>query len=108
MNSRAIIDLEELYQHAPCGYFSLSPTGTVIKINQTLLTWLGYEQAELLDQKFSALLSKGGQMHFEMFFWPMATVNKGVREFSYEVIKKDGRVLPVLLNASAKLDEKKN
>jgi two-component system CheB/CheR fusion protein len=107
MAGQAIIDLEELYQQAPCGYFSLSPSGHIIKINQTLLDWLGYEQAELLDHKFSGLLSKGGQMHFEMFFWPMATVNKGVKEFSYEVLKKDGEGLPVLLNASAKLDQSK-
>ncbi|MEO3407967.1 PAS domain-containing sensor histidine kinase [Mucilaginibacter sp. CAU 1740] len=100
----SLVDLEELYQHAPCGYFSLSSAGTIIKINQTLLNWLGYTSTELLDQKFSQLLSKGGQMHFEMFFWPMATVNKGVKEFSYEILKKNRAVLPVLLNASAKLD----
>ncbi|TSJ36537.1 PAS domain-containing protein [Mucilaginibacter corticis] len=107
MAGQAIIDLEELYQQAPCGYFSLSPSGHIMKINRTLLDWLGYEQAELLDHKFSGLLSKGGQMHFEMFFWPMATVNKGVKEFSYEVLKKNGEGLPVLLNASAKLDQSK-
>ncbi|MEO3403306.1 PAS domain S-box protein [Mucilaginibacter sp. CAU 1740] len=105
MDVQAIIDLEDLYQHAPCGYFSLSTTGKIIKINQTLLNWLGYDQQELLNQKFSGLLSKGGQMHFEMFFWPMATVNKRVNEFSYEVLKQNGSALPVLLNASAKLDD---
>lgn len=100
----SLVDLDELYQHAPCGYFSLSPTGKIIKINQTLLNWLGYNPAELLDQKFSDLLSKGGQMHFEMFFWPIATMEKKVKEFSYEILKKNGDALPVLLNASAKLD----
>ena len=90
MAEQAIIDLEELYQHAPSGYFSLSPAGQIIKINHTLLNWLGYEPAELQDKKFSNLLSKGGQMHFEMFFWPLATVNKGVKEFSYEILKKNG------------------
>jgi PAS domain S-box-containing protein len=98
------VDLEYLYQNAPCGYFSLSPAGNIIKINHTLLQWLGYHQDQLIGHKFSHLLSKGGQMHFEMFFWPMATVNKGVKEFSYEVLRKDQTVLPVLLNASAKMD----
>jgi two-component system CheB/CheR fusion protein len=100
----SIIDLEDLYQHAPCGYFSLSPLGKIIRINQTLLNWLGFAEEELLDKNFSSLLSKGGQMHFEMFFWPMATVNKAVREFSYEIVRKNGVVLPVLLNATAKSD----
>jgi PAS domain S-box-containing protein len=99
--STPIIDLEALYQYAPCGYFSISPNGDIIKINNTLLTWLGYREEELLGSKFMALLSKGGQMHFEMFFKPLATVNKSVKELSYEVLRKDGSVMPVLLNASS-------
>jgi PAS domain S-box-containing protein len=101
----SLVDLEELYQHAPCGYFSLSPNGNIIKINQTLLNWLGYQQEELYGHKFTTLLPRGGQMHFEMFFWPMASVNKTVKEFSYEILKKGGSIMPVLLNASAKLNQ---
>jgi PAS domain S-box-containing protein len=100
----SLVNLEDLYQNAPCGYFSLSSIGTIIKINQTLLDWLGYQQEDLIGHKFSDLLSKGGQMHFEMFFWPMVTVNKTIKELSYEIIKKDNSVLAVLLNASAKFD----
>jgi PAS domain S-box-containing protein len=98
------VDLEDLYQNAPCGYFSLSPLGVIIKINRTLLNWLGYYQEELIGHKFSQLLSKGGQMHFEMFFWPMAAVDNGIKEFSYEILRKDLSVLSVLMNASTKQD----
>jgi PAS domain S-box-containing protein len=101
----SLIDAEQLYEFAPCGYFSLAPDGTIIKINSTLLKWLGYKQKELLDQKFSTLLSKGGQMHFEMFFWPMAGVNKFIKEFNYEILRKDGSSMAVLLNASSLLGE---
>lgn len=99
------IDIAELYDNAPCGYCSLSPNGTIIKINRTLLKWLGYTAQELLGQKFSALLSKGGQMHFEMFFMPMAGVDNAVKELSYEVVRKDGSAMNVLLNASVRLDQ---
>jgi two-component system CheB/CheR fusion protein len=100
-----LIDAEQLYQNAPCGYFSLSADGKIIKINLTLLNWLGYDEKELLGQKFASLLAKGGQMHFEMFFWPVASISKAVKEFSYEILRKDGSLIAVLLNASALLDE---
>jgi hypothetical protein len=32
----SLIDAEQLYEFAPCGYFSLAPDGTIIKINSTL------------------------------------------------------------------------
>lgn len=101
----SLIDVADLYDNAPCGYFSISPTGIIIKINRTLLTWLDYNATELIGQKFSTLLPKGGQMHFEMFFMPLAGVDKTVKELSYEVIRKDSTVIPVLLNASAVLDD---
>lgn len=102
----SLIDVAELYDSAPCGYCSLSPSGTIIKINRTLLNWLGYDEQELLGQKFSILLSKGGQMHFEMFFMPMASVKNAVKELSYEIVRKDGSIITVLLNASVRLDDK--
>lgn len=98
-----LIDSEQLYQNAPCGYFSLSSDGNIIKINLTLLNWLGYEEKELLGRRFATLLAKGGQMHFEMFFWPVASMNKAVKEFSYEILRKDGSLIAVLLNASTLL-----
>nr|WP_260170786.1 PAS domain-containing sensor histidine kinase [Mucilaginibacter lappiensis] len=101
----ALIDTETLYQEAPCGYVSLLPDGTIIKLNNTLLTWLNYTTKSLLyKKKFSDLLSKGGKVHFEMFFKPMITVRGHIKELSYEILKKDGSVLPVLLSAKAMKD----
>jgi two-component system CheB/CheR fusion protein len=102
---KSLVDPEQLYQYAPCGYFSLCSAGKIIKINLTLLNWLGYEEKELLGQKFTTLLSKGGQMHFEMFFWPTASLNRVIKEFNYEIIRKNGSNLDVLLNAFALFDE---
>ncbi len=97
----SLIDAEELYQNAPCGYLSISPNGTIIKINRTLLSWLGFDERELLGKMFTSLLPKGGQLHFEMFYKPLAVVNKSVKEFSYDILRKDGTLMTVLMNASA-------
>jgi PAS domain S-box-containing protein len=97
----SLFDAETLYQQAPCGYLSFYPDGTIIRVNQTLLNLLQYEEDELVDvKKFPQLISKGGNIHYEMIFRPLVTMNSSVKELSYEILKKDGTILPVLLSAS--------
>jgi PAS domain S-box-containing protein len=101
----SLIDTKALYQYAPCGYVSFLPDGTIIKTNQTLLDWLKQTEDELVFRKrFSDLISKGGNMHFEMFFRPMINVYGKVKELSYEMIDKDGSAFPVLLSATTMKD----
>src|ERR1700742_4979081 len=101
----SLIDANELYQNAPCGYLSITPEGKIIKINQTILKWLGFDESELIGEKFISLLPKGGQMHFEMFFMPLAAVNKSVKELSYEITRKDGTVMPVIINSASNVNK---
>ena len=37
----------EYLDHAPCGFFSVSPAGDVIYVNATLANWLDYDLAEI-------------------------------------------------------------
>jgi PAS domain S-box-containing protein len=103
----SLFDAETLYQQAPCGYLSFYPDGTIIRVNQTLLRLLQYEEDELVDvKKFPQLISKGGNIHYEMIFRPLVTMNGSVKELSYEILKKDGTILPVLLSAGTIKDGK--
>ena len=105
----SLVDLEFIYNSAPGGYLSLLPDGTIIKVNQTLLNWLGYKEEELLGrQNFCNLLSKGGAIHYEMFFRPMITVNGEIKELNYEIVRKDGSSFPALINANAIYENDKN
>jgi PAS domain S-box-containing protein len=100
------IDPETLYHQAPCGYVTFIPDGTIIKINQTLLNWLNYTAEEVLhEKKFGEFLSKGGQIHYEMFFRPMLNVSGGVKELSYELKTQNGSVFHVLFGAVAIKDD---
>ncbi|MVN22966.1 ATP-binding protein [Mucilaginibacter arboris] len=96
-----LIDLEALYQQAPCGYLSLSADGIILKVNQTLQRWLGFSNDGFIGQSFITLLTKGGKMHYEMFFRPILSLKSEVKELSYELRKHNGQVLPVLLSAIA-------
>ena len=64
--------LEELYESAPCGYLSTLPDGTIIRANQTFLTWMGMERQDLVGHKcFQDLLSIGGRIFYDTHFAPL-------------------------------------
>jgi PAS domain S-box-containing protein len=97
----SLLDPELMYQNAPNGYLFTLPDGKIIGANKTLQEWLGYSEEELLHhKKLSDLLSKGGNIHYEMFFRPLITVNGKIRELNYEIIRKDGSSFPALLNGN--------
>ena len=96
---------EDLYEHAPCGYCSCLADGTIVKINQTLLSWVGYARHELVaSQGLQQLLTMGGRLHFEMHCAPLLLLQGQVREMSYSLRRKNGSTQPVLLNASLRCD----
>jgi sigma-B regulation protein RsbU (phosphoserine phosphatase) len=91
-----------LYDQAPCGYLSTTPTGRIIKVNATFCTWLGLQPEELLGRRFVDLLTPGGRIYHETHYAPMVEMQGFVREIAVDVIRADGSRLPVLLNASLK------
>jgi PAS domain S-box-containing protein len=46
----ASLENKRLYENAPCGYFTVNDDGIVVKINSTLLQWLGYEAVIVADR----------------------------------------------------------
>ncbi|WP_426058580.1 sensor histidine kinase [Hymenobacter sp. B1770] len=93
-------NLDDLYENAPCGYCSCLPDGTLVKLNQTLLGWLGYTRQELVaSQCLQHLLTVGARLHYEMHCVPLLLLQGRVREVSYSLRHKDGGTVPVLLNA---------
>jgi PAS domain S-box-containing protein len=98
-------NLEDLYEHAPCGYISTFPDGVFAKVNQTFLDWSGYERNELLAVKrFQDLLTVGGRIFYETHFAPLLHMQGFVNEVAVDIVCHDGRHLPVLLNSIQKRD----
>ncbi|GKT09838.1 PAS domain S-box protein [Desulforhabdus sp. TSK] len=97
--------ISDLYENAPCGYHSLGPDGTVLQINNTELRWLGYTREEIVGKrKWSDLLSPASQVTFQKSF-PAFLKQGKIREVEYELVRKDGTLLPVLLSATALVDD---
>jgi PAS domain S-box-containing protein len=98
-------EVRDLYNNAPCGYHSLDEHGFVIRINDTELNWLGYTRAEIVGKRrFSDLITEEGRRAFAEVF-PIFKERGWVHDLEYEMVRKDGTTMPVLLNATAVKDE---
>ena len=98
-------DPELLYDRAPCGYLSTTPDGVIVKVNQTLLTWIGRERDELVGRRtFAELLTVGGRIYHETHYAPMLRMQGEARAIALDVRTSDGGVLPVLVNAVLERD----
>jgi sigma-B regulation protein RsbU (phosphoserine phosphatase) len=100
-----IDDAEELYDRAPCGYLTTAPDGTIVKVNQTFLTWTGYRRDDLVGRRcLSDLLTPGGRIYHETHYAPMLQMQGTVREIALEILTADGRRIPALLNSVLERD----
>jgi sigma-B regulation protein RsbU (phosphoserine phosphatase) len=93
--------VEELYENAPCGYLSTLPDGTIVKINATLVGWLGHHREDLVGRRrFADLLTVGGRIYYETHFAPLMNMQNSVREVAVDMATADGRRIPVLITAA--------
>ncbi len=94
-------EIQDLYNNAPCGYHTIDNQGFYTRVNNTELQWSGYSREELIGKKkFSDILTPGSRILFETsknVFYDTGFINN----LELEMIRKDGTILPVSLNASA-------
>jgi PAS domain S-box-containing protein len=95
---------EDLYEHAPCGYLSTLPDGIIVRANQTLLDWTGHTRDALLGAKFQGLLTIGSKIYYETHYAPLLRMQGFANEIAFEMVRKDGRVLPILVNSAQRRD----
>jgi PAS domain S-box-containing protein len=96
---------EDLYEHAPCGYLSTLPDGTIVRVNQTLIEWTGAARDVLLaGTKFQTLLTIGSRIYYETHYAPLLHMQGFANEIALELVRSDGRILPVLVNARQRCD----
>jgi PAS domain S-box-containing protein len=92
--------LEELFDHAPCGYLSALPDGTIVRVNQTFLAWTGYDRAAVLSGKrFRDLLTVPGRVFHDTHFGPLLQMQGSVKEVAFDLLRPGRDPLPVLVNA---------
>jgi PAS domain S-box-containing protein len=92
-------DPADLYENAPCGYLSMLADGTIVKVNQTMCSWLGLPREQVLRTRLRDLLSIGGQVFHDAHLTPLLRMQGAAREVALDVVRADGSLLPCLVNA---------
>ena len=101
---KSFLEIEDLYNNAPCGYHSLDVDGLIVRMNNTELAWLGYTRDEVVGKmNFQSLLTPDSLRTFQQNY-PDFKMHDEVKNLDYEFIRKDGTLIPVLLSATAVRD----
>lgn len=103
--SDAVSELEDFYNHAPCGYHALDKSGLVIRMNDLELEWLGYSRDEVVGKMhITRLLAPDSILKFRENF-PKLLATGRLESLEFEFRRKDGSFFPVLVNVSAVFSE---
>lgn len=104
----AFEEIEDIYNHAPCGYHSLDEKGVFVRINNTELEWLGYSREAFAGiKKFTDILTGESKRKFAKTFTAFKK-NGYIKEVEFDFVRSDGSCFPVLLSATAIYDEDGN
>lgn len=96
--------VRDLYENAPTGYHSLDPEGKIVQINQTEMDWLGYTKEEMIGKSFLSFLTEESQRSFQRNF-PRFKEQGYIRDLEFDLLRRDGSTMPVLVSATAIKDE---
>lgn len=97
-------NLEDLYEHAPCGYLSIRPDGRIFKVNLTFANWTGYLPEQLAGKRLHDLLNVAGRIFFETHFAPLLRMQGFFNEVALDFTAQNGSRVPMLVNAKEKRD----
>lgn len=98
---RRVDQRDDLYQNAPCAYYSLDSEGVFVNINDTALLWLDRTREEVVGELcFTELLSNPCAATF-MADYQRVKDGGQIRDLEIEMVRKDGSKLSMLLCANA-------
>lgn len=98
MDDPLLFCVEPLFEEAPCGLVVMAEDGTLLRCNQTLCNWLGYDQASLDARPFEQLLTAGSRLFQRTHWIPLMKMQGSVAEVKLELVHRDGHVISVFLN----------
>jgi sigma-B regulation protein RsbU (phosphoserine phosphatase) len=92
--------VEALYEDAPCGLLLTAPDGLIRRANRTFCTWVDHRAETLIGRvKIQDLLTMGGRIYLQTHWQPLLLMQGSVMEVKLDILRRDGRSLPVVLNA---------
>ncbi|CAN1210603.1 histidine kinase [Tumidithrix helvetica PCC 7403] len=91
--------IDELLNHAPCGFLSFTDDSAIVMVNATLLQLLGHEKASLVGKKFEIILPIASRIFYQTHFFPLLKLHGKIEEIYFSLRAKSGNDIPMLINA---------
>ena len=103
-SEKVTLDLQDLYENAPCGYHSIGPDGTILRMNRTELAWLGYARQELVGKrKLEELVSSRFRGEYKHAIQALID-GREISEIEIELVRKDKSMFDAFLRIAAVRD----
>src|SRR5882757_9394871 len=90
--------LDELYEHAPCGYLTTAADGIIVRANATLLGLLGETRDSLLGREIQTILTPDARTFYQTHCAPMLAQHGLLSEIAIDLACAGGGRLPTLVN----------
>jgi sigma-B regulation protein RsbU (phosphoserine phosphatase) len=95
--------MQNLFDQAPCLYFSSADDGTLLDVNDRLCEVLQYDRDELTGKKSEIIFTIATRIFQQTHFFPLLKMQGHAEEIYITLQKKDGEQVPVLMNAERKV-----
>lgn len=98
--THAVPSASDLFDEAPCGLLVTALDGTILKVNQTFCNWIGMPREDLVDaRRMQDLFTMGGRIFHQTHWVPTLQMQGSLAEVKFDVRHRDGRTIPMILNA---------
>lgn len=95
---------DEIFRDAPCGLVLAEVDGMIVRVNDAFCRWVGFDATDLVGKKrLQDLLTIGGRVFHQTHCAPLLKLQRSVAELKLDLQRSDGRIVPVLVNASRQL-----
>ena len=94
-----------LYKDTPVMLHSIDRDGCIVNVSDFWLQHLGYSLSEVLCRRFTSFFTEASRRHAEESILPQFFSSGSIHDVPFQVIKKNGDVIDVLLSASAEKNE---
>lgn len=91
--------MEDLVNAIPCGILVFDDTGKIVKTNETLRQWLGFEQHDLEERSIDSILTLASRIFYNTHFFPLIKLHSRAEEIFLTLLTQAKEDVPVLSNA---------
>jgi PAS domain S-box-containing protein len=92
--------MDDLLNHAPCGFLSFADDGVITTVNATLLRMLGYDQDELTGRGIESVLTVGSRIFYQTHFFPLIRMHGRAEEIFLLLRSRGGEEVGTLCNVA--------